>query len=265
MKEKIIITISGILVSASLITAIPTLAQTATGEKIRLSSTTRQINIEARIASRTADRVVNLQDRGNKEIDTRTNSLNGLLGRVQEMKKVSNTQKSAISNEVQNEINTLTNLKAKIGSDTSTTSLKADDQSITKAYRVYALIMPRLNISAAADRINTVADMLSTIVGKLQARLASTSNSITQAKLDEMTAKIADARTQAQAALTETASLQPDNGVQTVMQSNTSALKDARTKIQAAQKDLIAARQDAKSVIEMLGKNKKTTASSTQQ
>ena len=113
MKEKIIITISGILVSASLITAIPTLAQTATGEKIRLSSTTRQINIEARIASRTADRVVNLQDRGNKEIDTRTNSLNGLLGRVQEMKKVSNTQKSAISNEVQNEINTLTNLKAK--------------------------------------------------------------------------------------------------------------------------------------------------------
>ena len=84
--------------------------------------------------------------------------------------------------------------------------------------------------------------------------------------LADMNAKIADANVQAQAAVTETASLQPDNGNATVMASNTATLKDARTKIQTAQQDLVKARQDAGVIVKaLIAANVGASASTTAQ
>ena len=272
MKSKIILAAAGMLISASLLAALPALAQTTTAGKLKPSLPARENVLQAKAASNTANRMANLQNRGDQAVDVRVTSLNDLLGRIQEMKKVPEPMKTSFADAIQSEINALTNLKAKMASDTSTTTLKADEQSITKAYRVYALIMPRINISAAADRISTTADMLTTISGKLQVRLASTTGSADtaslQADLTDMNAKIADAKTQAAAAVSGIASLQPDNGVQATMQSNTAALKDARDKIQTAQKDLVTARQDAQTITNALrkpGTSPKATASSTNQ
>ena len=70
--------------------------------------------------------------------------------------------------------------------------------------------------------------------------------------MTDITAKLADATTQANAAVTETASLVPDQGVQATATANTAALKDARSKIKTATSDLTAARQDFKTVAQAI-------------
>jgi hypothetical protein len=110
--------------------------------------------------------------------------------------------------------------------------------------------------------------LMQTLAGKLQTRISaaqSAGNNVTvaQAALTDMNAKLTDANTQAQAAITEVSGLKPDNGDQTVMQSNTAALKDARTKIQTAQKDLVAARKDAGIIVKSVGGWKTATSTAT--
>src|SRR5581483_9804890 len=107
---------------------------------------------------------------------------------------------------------------------------------------------------AAADRALDVAQSLSTLAGQLQTRITAAQNaghdmSASVTALADMNAKISDANTKANAATSEVAGLKPDNGDQTVMQSNLATMKDARSKIQAAQQDLIAARKDAGTIV----------------
>jgi hypothetical protein len=204
-------------------------------------------------------RMATTQTKADQLIDQRITSLNALITRVQGLRNVSDAQKASVVAMVQSLMTTLTNLKAQIAADTSTTTLKNDTQSITQAYRVYALVIPQLNIVAASDRIDTIVSMMSTIGTKIQARLATDStlaamNSI-QSALSDFSAKLTDAGTQAQTAVTEVTALLPDQGDKTKMASNTSALKDARSKIQTANKDLQAARKDVQTIIKALVKS----------
>jgi hypothetical protein len=208
------------------------------------------------IGSTTPQRIQFGQNRGDTLTTQRINSLNQLLSRVQGMKYLSDSEKSSLAASIQAEITDMTNLQSKINGDTSTTSLKDDVGSITKSYRVYALVEPQAQISSASDRILNIVSMLGTVVTKIQTRLASDStasaNATIQSDLADITAKTSDATTQANAAVTETSSLQPDNGNTTIAASNTAALKDARTKIQAAQKDLQAAEKDVQAIVKIL-------------
>jgi hypothetical protein len=79
-----------------------------------------------------------------------------------------------------------------------------------------------------------------------------------------MTAKVTDANTQASAAVSEIANLEPDNGNTTIAASNTAALKDARSKIGVATKDLVAARADIATIVKgVKGTGPKPTATTT--
>lgn len=244
MKKGIIIS-AAIGLAATVLAVIPAYAQTGTR-----GSTSLQQRISA------------MQARGAKEIDSRVTNLGSLISRLQQMRNLSDAQKSSIVATIQNLISNLNTLKTQINSDTSTTSLKNDDQAITQNYRVYALVMPQLNIVAAADRIITIDNMMSIVGSKLQSRLTQESNisniSALQAALSDMSAKLADAKSQAQAAVSEVTPLVPDQGDKTKMAANTATLKNARTKIQAAQKDLTAARKDASTIIAALVKADRT-------
>lgn len=119
------------------------------------------------------------------------------------------------------------------------------------------LIIPQGAIEAAADRVLDVAGMMTTLSTQLQTRItaaqaAGTNMDASVSALADMNAKIADANTQANAAVTEIANLQPDNGNATIQASNTAALKDARSKVQAGQQDLVAARKDAGAIVKAL-------------
>lgn len=201
------------------------------------------------------------RSRADKEIERRVNSLNNLSSRLENMKKISDEDKSSLQSSISQVISNLNSLKEKIASNEDPQTLKKDLQSIKKEYRVYALVVPRAQILAAANKVNSTADMLAAISQKLRTRIsqapAGADVSSLQEALSDFDAKISDAKTQAQAAISEISGLAPDNGDKNILKSNTETLKDARSKIQAAHKDLRDARKDAKIItqgIKKLGK-----------
>ncbi len=209
--------------------------------------------------------------RGDQEVDRRIASLNDLNTRVQAMQRVSDAFKQSIAATISANITNLTTLKAKIDADTDSATLKTDLKSITDGYRVYVLIIPQGRIAAAADRVAVIVNMMGTLGSKLQARVqaaGTAGNDVTAANalLVDMSAKLNDAQTKAQASITESATLQPDGGDKTKMDANNAALKQARADITAAQKDLADARKDAGQIVAALAKfNASANASSTTQ
>lgn len=222
------------------------------------ASTSVRVEHEEDRAERKAEHEGKLEDkaheRAGKEIDRRLEGLNKLIDRIMNAKRIDSDDKSSLSATITAQINALTALKAKIDADTSTTTLKEDVQSITKSYRIFALVMPQASIMASADRVKYVADQLSTLSAKLKTRLdaltaGGTDVSASVTLLADMNAKIASAKTQAQAAIDSIVNLKPDNGDKTIMESNLAALKAAREKVRAAQADLKTAREDARKIM----------------
>jgi len=228
-----------------------------------LASTTARFEGKGDHATSTQNRIDKGQQRGDNMIDQRIQSLNNLLARLSKMKLLSPDVLSALQASINTEISTLTTLKTQIGSDTSTTTVKSDDSDITKANRVYLVVIPKAQIAAAADRIDAVVTQLTALSTKLQTRITAAQTAgadvtAATAALTDYNAKVADAKTQADAAVSETVNLQADNGDATVRASNTTTLKDARTKLSAAEADLKAARADAKTIVDAV-KGKGTT------
>jgi hypothetical protein len=229
-----------------------------------MSTTTmqeREAMRQARIASSTAAHIHSGIMKGDTMIQQRINSLNALITRIQGMKNVPDTAKASLVSSLQTEISNLTTLQTSLNGDTSTTTVSGSVSSITKAYRVYALVIPQAQIVAAADRVLNVTTMLTTIESKVDARIASsTTNASTtaavNADLANFSSEVADATTQANGAVTEVSSLQPDNGNTTVAASNTAALKDARSKISVASRDLTSARASIGQAVAALRGNK---------
>ncbi|MFA5249399.1 MAG: hypothetical protein WC397_02575 [Candidatus Paceibacterota bacterium] len=209
-------------------------------------------------------------DRAGEEAGNRIAALGKLSEKLNQMKKISEDQKIKLQAEIQEAINNLTALKTKIDSDTDPEALKSDIQSIAKEYRVYMLVVPRIQILAAVERVNATAEMLGTISQKLQTRLSQLPQgsdiSALQTALTDFNAKIFDAKTQAQAAADAVIDLAPDNGDKAVLEKNNQALKTARAALQAAQKDLVSARKDASDIVkgmkELLKSNRSVPASS---
>ncbi len=236
--------------------ALPASAQTA--GRMGSSTGAKAAKEEARLAR--------LHDRGQQELDRRIAALTALSTRLGTMKHLSDANKSALINTVAAQITTLSDLKTKLAADTDLTLVLADVQSITKSYRIFALVIPQGHITAAADRVIDIAGAMSDTVAKLQTRItdAGGGDAGLASSLADLNAKLADAKTQAQAAIAEVAPLVPDNGDKTIMAANTQALKDARMKVKAAVADLKAARADAKKIVATIKiLKKKGTASST--
>ncbi len=206
------------------------------------------------------------KDRADKELVRRVEALNNLEARIQQMRSISSTGKSNLVSQLQNQINALTNLKGVIDAEASSTALKAELKSVTDSYRVFALIIPQGTIYSSLDRINIIVSYMSLIGAKLQTRI----NAITASgvvapitlttAMSDYAAKLNDAEAKVQAAFSEISNLVPDQGDQTVLQSNNAALKDARSKIKIAHEDIIASRKDINTVRESLLKEKSTTA-----
>lgn len=241
MDKKTIIALS-ITTSAILVSAVPVLAQTATTTRGEKQAQHQEQNLKR------------IKDRANQEIDRRIQGLNKLIARLQDMRRVSDSDKNALTATVQAQISALNALKLKINADTDSATLRTDVQSITKAYRIYALVIPQGHIMAMADRINTIADTLSLLESKLESRVApakTAGKDVTamQTALADMKQKIADAKTQAQAAISEVSGLKPDLGDNAQLHANKQALADARKKVQAGNQDLKMARHDADTMV----------------
>ncbi|MDB4984259.1 MAG: hypothetical protein JWM20_438 [Patescibacteria group bacterium] len=206
---------------------------------------------------RMQNRMDDKQNRGDDKIDLRLKSLTDLSSRINAMVKVSGTDKASLTAAIQAQIDALTNLKAKINADTDAATIKADMQSITNAYRIFMLVEPKARIAAAADRALTIGSSFATLSAKLSANISTASSqnhdvASLNATLADMNAKVADANAKANAAISLTANLQPDNGNAGVAASNNAAIDSARADIKIANDDLKAAYNNAKSIVKTL-------------
>lgn len=191
------------------------------------------------------------------EIDRRIESLTKLQIRVQAMVRVSDATKASLKATIDEQIDLLTDLKTTIQNTTDEAALKAAIASITKSYRVYMLVMPQIQMLAASDRITTTADLMTTLNGKLDTRIAEAKTAgkdvgTLEAASADMKTQIAEAKANASAVITLTTNLKPDNGDKALMESNKKALTDARAKIKAAHEDLKQARKDAETIVKGL-------------
>lgn len=259
----------------------PLLAATATNN-INLNVTSNGSGVSAGVSAnagvgansaaslRMANTEKNAVSHADQEIARRLTALNALSTRVNAMVKLSSTEKASLSSQIQAQIAAMNTLQSQIATDAgnnATTSLKSDVQSITKSYRIFVLVVPQGAIEAMADRVFTIVSDINAVTAKLQARISAlppgVSASSTAAAFADLNTRTADANVQAQTATSAVAPLQPDNGVQAVMQSNTAVLKAARTDLQTAQQDLTAARNDAQSIIRIIEDLLKSTTSGT--
>ena len=265
MKTRII-GIASVVAALSLMAVIPVFAQAGDDLPAGGSNTAAAITAANR-AAYTQQRLASATAKGAQAITARIASLNKLSTRIQSMKNLSASQAGSFQAGIQTAIAGMTTLQSKIQSDTSTTTLMADLKTVAPDYRIYMLIEPQISLLSAADRVNTIVSTLQTFATKIQTRLSAATGlsdiATLQADLTDMNAKISDASAQAAAATAEVSGLMPDNGVATVLASNTAALKDARSKIQTATADLKAADKDAQTIVQGVKGKGLTPASTT--
>ncbi len=215
------------------------------------------VGASASSSAKVQARMQNIVTRAGQEITRRIDILNQLSTKVQAMVHVDANEKSSIASMVSTQVSALQSLQSKISADTDLTTLRTDVQSITQGYRIFMLVVPQGSIAVASDKIQDVSQMISALSPKLAARISAAQSSganvtALSASLSDMNTQTTNATTAAQAAVSETASLMPDNGNASVEASNTAALKDAHSKIQAALADLKTARADAGSIVKGL-------------
>ena len=204
--------------------------------------------VGATLSATTTARMEKARTRAAQEIERRIEALTKINVRIGGVTKISDQFKANLDTNIQNQITALTALKVKIEGDTDLNTLKTDVQSITKLYRIFALIMPQTHIAAMADRTATAINIMIGIGNKLQARLTEMQNagadvSAIIATLSDMGAKISDAQAKAQAAVDVTATLVPDNGDKDKMAANKAALTEGRDNLKEAHQDLVNARK----------------------
>jgi hypothetical protein len=187
--------------------------------------------------------------RGDKEITRRLKTLNTLSVKINGAQKLSTDSKSVLLGEVNGEIGDLTSLKAKLDADTDLTTARSDAQSIFSGYRVYALIVPKVNLIKTADDQQVAEGKLSDLAAKLQTRLTAARNDgkdvgSLQNALDDLNAKTKAAQGVSSGIEAAVINLQPSD-----YNSNHQILSGDRDKLKSAQDNIKAATADAKTVV----------------
>jgi chromosome segregation ATPase len=194
-----------------------------------------------------------LQTKGKAEIDRRIKNLQQALDKLSKSNTINAADKATLTGQVNDEVSSLTALEAKLNADTTAAAARTDVQSIVSDYRVYVLMLPKVRMVASDDRFSVVAEKLTSLHDKLQARVNSLNLSSATAgqvstKLTDMKAKLDDAKAKFGGLSEQLLVLRPSD-----YNSNHAVLETFRAAMATAQSDLKAARDDAKSVIDDLG------------
>ena len=193
-----------------------------------------------------------LKSRGDAEINRRLTSLNTLTSAINATTKLSSSDQSALASEVSTEISGLTALKTKLDGDTDITVVRADIQSIFADYRVYALILPKVRILIAADRLSIADTTLTNLATKIAAQItadqaAGKNVASLSTQLTQMQASIASATSIYSNVHDSTINLQPSD-----YNTDHTVLAGKRTQLGQAATDLKNAVATGKSLIASL-------------
>lgn len=191
-----------------------------------------------------ATRIQNIISRGNQEITRRLSRLGTLSSKISGATKLASSDKAALLTEVTNEISGLTALKTKLDAETTLAGAKADAQSIFNDYRVYALIVPKVELVRVADDEQVTTSKLTALATKLQTRISEAQSkgknvSSLSAKLADMQAQTAAAQNLASSIEAKVINLQPSdyNSDHAILSGDAAQLKTAHADNQAAYTD----------------------------
>jgi hypothetical protein len=187
--------------------------------------------------------VSRLKTRADAEITRRITALNGLITKINAMVRLTSDQKTTFGSGINGQISSLNTLKTKIDADTDIVTLRTDVQSIVTEYRIFVVYLPQVNIMSNADRILALVDEMNAISTKLQTRLGTTTNPL----MTDRAAKLADATTQANNAISAVVPLTPSG-----YPGNKTTMISARTMLQTARQDLVTAEKDATQIRQAL-------------
>lgn len=226
---------------------------------LRDSSTSAVVHPEmstpgAKLQHAQNNRMENLRNRADTEIDRRIISLTALITRIANLNRLSSDQKTTFTNRVQAEITNLTNIKTKIDADTDFDTLKTDGKSIVSSYRIYALFMPQIRILSGVGVLSETAGKAASLEAALQAKVnQAKSHGLDTTNIEKNMSAISndilDAQKQAQNASDLVINLTPDG-----YPGNKTSLQSARTDLQTGRKDLENIRTLVQTILESLKK-----------
>lgn len=190
--------------------------------------------------------------RAELEIDRRVATLDKLSPKIAESEKLSEAQKSQLTNEVDSEIATLSSLKGRIVIQTDFSALTADINTLSEFYKNYQVIVPKVYTVVTADKINVFGDSLTVIAEKLSQKtgeLHALGKDVAGAQktLGHMLFVMGDAAIKGEAALTSVLPLFSSD-----YPKNKSILLNAKGQVQASHKGLNLAVSDGKNIINAL-------------
>ncbi|HUD07128.1 MAG TPA: hypothetical protein VMR34_04525 [Candidatus Saccharimonadales bacterium] len=203
-------------------------------------------------ATQQAQHLTNIISKGNQEITRRLTTLGTLSRKISSSTKISATDKTTLSAEVNTEITGLTSLKTQLDADTTLTAAGTDATSIFTEYRVYALVVPKVELTKTADDQQITEAKLSSLAQSLTIEIntektnGKDTTSVT-ATLTDMTTQIANAQAISSAMETKVLPLQPSDydTDQTILSGDAAQLKMAHSENEAAY-------ADAKSIVATL-------------
>jgi hypothetical protein len=205
--------------------------------------------------------LASLKNHGSTEISRRLSSLQASIASLNATTKLSASDKAILTGQLQSELSSLGALNTKLSADGSLPDARTDVQSVFANYRVYALMLPKTRLVAAADALSSLGDKFNTLAHSLQDKINSAKTSGTdvassQAALTDLEAKLDDARTKYTGLATTLAALQPSD-----YNADRTVLTGYRDDLFTARADFTAARADVTTVITGLDQTAKTMPS----
>jgi DNA repair exonuclease SbcCD ATPase subunit len=146
-------------------------------------------------ANKNQDNLQGIIQKADSLIANRLSSLNELLTRLQNDKRLSANEKSSLTSDIQNEISGLTSLKTKIDADTDVTTARTDAKQIITNYYVYVVFDPKVRLLITINNLQTVTANVQALVPQLQSlinTLKSQGQDVTQlqALLDDISSQL---------------------------------------------------------------------------
>jgi len=117
-------------------------------------------------------------------ITRRVLALRQLQTAAKAIARLSDSDRSALSTQLQGQIDGLTSLNAKIQGDGDEATVRADAGKIISDYRVYVLTIPKARSVVVSDIELTAGDRLSKLADRLQTTIDASSKETTKAKAD---------------------------------------------------------------------------------
>lgn len=195
------------------------------------------------------DKLSDIISRGDSEITRRIKTLNKLDALINASIKISASDKTTLTTEVNNEISGLTADKTSLDAATTLTAAHTAAQAIFTEYRVYLLVVPQVKLIRAADRQQQIEASLTTLANNITTELGSSITSTESSDLSSMKTDISNASSLSSSVETAVLALTPAN-----FNNNHAVLVQYNKQLNTAASDIQQAISEAKTLVNLAGK-----------